>query len=467
MQKNSGDRLYRNAGFAFVAALTMVALLFSLNVMTPAAAQGLPEPTATPGDPIWRAFSTVRDAIEEERGVNLTLVQQYTYEQQEFERGIEWGCIDDILETEVSPYYFGWTFRITSLAGTTYEARVSFNLQGVAVCDRVTEGAPAGAGAAVPPPVAIGGGFELGGHVLGLGDNTVTAMQQSGMVWVKKQFRYNLGADPSSAQGMINDAQSKGFKILLGIVGDPGQMGDYDAYVSSYADFVGGVAALGADAIEVWNEPNIDREWPTGQVDGARYTQMLRASYNAIKSNNPDTIVISGAPAPTGFFGAAGCADQGCNDDVFMQQMAEAGANQYMDCVGLHYNEGIVPPNVNSGDPRGEFPTYYFSSMLQRGYSPFGGTPVCFTELGYLSGADFTRALPGGFAWAGDVSVEEHASWLAQSVSLAAQSGRVRLLIVWNIDFQRFDDDPMAGYAIIRPDGSCPACAQLGAVMGG
>jgi hypothetical protein len=27
-------------------------------------------------------------------------------------------------------------------------------------------------------------------------------------------------------------------------------------------------------------------------------------------------------------------------------------------------------------------------------------------------------------------------------------------------------DDPQAGYAMIRPDGSCPACETLGRVMG-
>ena len=29
-----------------------------------------------------------------------------------------------------------------------------------------------------------------------------------------------------------------------------------------------------------------------------------------------------------------------------------------------------------------------------------------------------------------------------------------------------YGDDPQAGYAIIRPDGSCPACDTLRAVMG-
>ena len=296
---------------------------------------------------------------------------------------------------------------------------------------------------------------------------TVGLLNSAGMTWVKKQLRYQLGDDPSVAQGLINQAKSNGFKVLLGIVGEPSQMGDFNSYIQSYASFVGGVAALGADGIEVWNEPNIDREWPAGSINGGNYTQLLAAAFNSIKSSNANTLVISGAPAPTGFFGAAGCGGGGCNDDVFMQQMAQAGAAQYMDCVGLHYNEGIVPPTQTGGDPRGEYPTYYFGSMLARGYNPFGGTQACFTELGYLSGEGFDTPIPASFGWASDTSVAEHASWLAGAATQAAQSGRVRLMIVWNVDFPFYTaTDPMGGYAMFRPDGTCPACSTLGSVMG-
>ena len=69
--------------------------------------------------------------------------------------------------------------------------------------------------------------------------------------------------------------------------------------------------------------------------------------------------------------------------------------------------------------------------------------------------------LPGSFGWAENVTLAQQASWLDQVVSLSARSGKVRLLIIWNIDFTQYGDDPMAGFAIIRPDGSCPACDAL------
>jgi hypothetical protein len=43
----------------------------------------------------------------------------------------------------------------------------------------------------------------------------------------------------------------------------------------------------------------------------------------------------------------------------------------------------------------------------------------------------------------------------------------VRLMVVFNVDFTVYGDDPQGGYAIIRPGGSCPACETLRAVTGG
>ena len=209
---------------------------------------------------------------------------------------------------------------------------------------------------------------------------------------------------------------------------------------------------------------NIDREWPAVQINGANYVPLLAKAYNAIKSANPNTLVISGALAPTGFFCAAGCTDQGCNDDVYTQQMAAAGAGNYADCIGVHYNEGIVSPQQSTGDPRDNYPTRYYGSMLNRAIGPFGNKQACFTELGYLS-PEGLGTLPGAFAWAGETSVAEQAQWLAQAAVLSAQSGRVRLMIVFNVDFTTWGSDPQAGYAIVRPDSSCPACTTLAGVL--
>ena len=316
----------------------------------------------------------------------------------------------------------------------------------------------------VPPPNP-GTGFELGGQTFNFAHPN--EMRQSGMRWAKIQVRYNLGNPPSIAQGAIDTAHSQGFKVLLSVLGDPGQLGaNPSAYYSQFASFLGGVAALGPDAIEVWNEQNIDREWPVGQISPSAYTQMLSQAYTAIKIANPNVLVISGAPAPTGFFGGA-CTGNGCDDKPFIQGMAAAGAANYADCIGVHYNEGIVPPNQTSGDPRGNPNHYtrYFPTMVKTYAQVFPNKLLCFTELGYLSPEGF-GAPPPGFEWSANTSVQEQAEWLAQAAVLSRQSGRIRIMVVWNVDSTVWGADPQAGYAIIRPNNSCLACQTLGSVMG-
>ena len=310
--------------------------------------------------------------------------------------------------------------------------------------------------AVAPPPGSIS--IELGGHVLSTSSGrTVGAMRSAGMTWMKIQSRFYHHAHPD-VSGKIASAHSNGFKILVGTVGDPDELArGGEAYLNAYTDWLQRIAAQGADAIEVWNEPNLDREWPRGQISGVAYARMLERAYQKIKQVNGATMVISAGPAPTG--AEAAFPGQVMNDDRWLREMVSGGGLNYLDCVGAHYNEGIIPPNQTSGDPRDGYFTRYFYGMLNTYYG-ITGRPICFTELGYLSSEGFP-SLPAYFSWARDVSVGQQAAWLAQAAALASQSGQVRLLIVWNVDFTHYGSDPQAGYAIIRPDGSCPACNAI------
>jgi hypothetical protein len=351
----------------------------------------------------------------------------------------------------------GWVFA------TLLTLNPSINVNSLALIE-VDPPAGGGGGGGAPPPVippATGGGFVLGGQTHSLGNPGL--MRDIGMTWVKFQHKWGPGDNPDAVAGRIQQAHANGFKVLLSIPGHP-----YPSSIdfAGYVDFLGGVAAYGPDAIEIWNEQNIDFEWPAGQINAATYVnQMLAPAYNRIKSVNSNVMVISGAPAPTGFFGG-GCSANGCDDSAYLAGMAAAGAARYMDCVGVHYNEGIISPNQESGDPRGGHYTRYYWGMVNLYWNAFGGSrPLCFTELGYLSGQDF-GGVPSRFGWAGNTTVAQHAQWLAEATSISANSGKVRMLIIFNVDFTLYSEDPQAGYAMIRPDGSCPSCPLLKQVMG-
>jgi hypothetical protein len=294
-------------------------------------------------------------------------------------------------------------------------------------------------------------------------------MKFAGMSWVKFQYKWGPGDDPSAVAGLVQQGRGNGFKVLLSITGRTAYPAQNSIDFAAYVEFLRGVAGLGGnapDAIEVWNEMNIDFEWPAGQISPSSYvSNMLAPAYNAIKSTNGNIMVISGALAPTGF-------DNGHNawsDSRYISGMAAAGAGSYADCIGVHHNAGATSPSATTGHPGGSHYSWYFFPTLNLYYNAFGGArQVCFTELGYLSGEGFS-GLPANFAWASGTSVAEHAQWLAEAASLAAQSGRVRLFVVYNVDFTTYEvsGDPQAGYAMIRPGGSCPACDTLHTVTGG
>jgi hypothetical protein len=311
---------------------------------------------------------------------------------------------------------------------------------------------------AAPPPVS-GGGFELGGHIRTW--NYLSQMSSAGMNWAKVQVHY--GQD---ASGLVGMAHSNGFKIQLSALGSR-DMVNQPNFHSDYGAWVAGMAAAGADAIEVWNEPNIDHEWPLGQISPAAYTQLLCSAYSAIKNANGGTAVISAAPAPTGYFG--GCSGNGCDDLPWLQGLVNAGAASCMDYIGAHHNAGATSPSASSGHPAdsgGGHHSWYFLPQTQLYYNIFGGSRKLFyTEMGYAS-QEGVPTFSDWFSWARGITNAQQAAWLAEAASLSSSTGMVRCLIVWNLDFSRYGDDPQDGYAIIRPDGSCPACASLGAVMG-
>jgi hypothetical protein len=55
---------------------------------------------------------------------------------------------------------------------------------------------------------------------------------------------------------------------------------------------------------------------------------------------------------------------------------------------------------------------------------------------------------------------------LARAAQLSRDSGKVRMMIIWNMDFRQWDADPQAGFSIFRPNGECRACGPIKAAMG-
>lgn len=290
--------------------------------------------------------------------------------------------------------------------------------------------------------------MELGGYVEQITEDTYNTLRSSGMNWIVLRVPYFNGASPIAERQRIEDLHEQGFKVMY-IVG--GSANDFQSqnFSRNFASYVGALATFEADAIQIWDKPDNPLYWNPQDVDPADYVALLREAAEGIEFANPDTLIISAA------------LDPGEGNDLYYQGMVAAGAADIIDCIGVTYTLGTVPPDATTGDARGEDTIYYMNPTIDLAYDTFGGTrPVCLT-IGYLSPEGYSPETDD-FAWASATTIDNQAVWLGQAAGLNRSSGRVRLMNVFNVNFTFFGIDASAGYAIIRRDGTCPACTTLG-----
>jgi len=250
--------------------------------------------------------------------------------------------------------------------------------------ERVVQ-APAGDGSAAAPTTApTGGGAgnfapatmsspDYGAQVFvwwreEICDRDLDLMKEAGFNWIKQAFSWESieGAgrgqfDWSIADRVVTHANERGLKILARLSLDPDVQGfwagDPPANGDVFAEYAGALAAryscqpgaIGCiQAYQVWNEPNLAREWGDKRPNPIEYVQFLGKAYRAIKAANPNAIVISAGMAPTGDNN-----DIAMPDDLFYDQMYQAmggSSNGYFDALGVHGAGYAAPPELDPAE---------------------------------------------------------------------------------------------------------------------
>ena len=189
-----------------------------------------------------------------------------------------------------------------------------------------------------------------------------------GFTWVKQKFPWREIEGIEKGQFdwyrtdyIVEQVEKAGLKLLVrldrqpfwsepldnqwqdnGPPGDPADFGDFcGAVAGRYRGRIG--------AYQVWNEPNLDREWGLRPPDPAGYTELLKACYTAIKAADPAAIVISAGLAPTGTDSTEAMPDQ-----KFLQGMYDAGAADYFDVLGVNAPGYKAPPELAPAEAEAE-----------------------------------------------------------------------------------------------------------------
>ncbi|MBE2201511.1 MAG: hypothetical protein IAE79_23065 [Anaerolinea sp.] len=169
-------------------------------------------------------------------------------------------------------------------------------------------------------------GIEKGAYDWYRTDLIVQMVEESGLQMVVRLDQNPLWAVASLPDAQINDNQPPV---------DYQDFGDFCHAVA--ARYHGRIAAY-----QVWNEPNLSREWGGQPPDPAAYTELLRVCYEGIKTADPGAIVISAGLAPTGT-----TLPVAMPDGEFLQGMYAAGAGAYFDVLGVHAPGYKAPPEMS------------------------------------------------------------------------------------------------------------------------
>ena len=124
----------------------------------------------------------------------------------------------------------------------------------------------------------------------------------------------------------------------LPAVSPPDDLQDFYDYVFAVANRYQGRV----EAYQVWNEPNLAREWGGHPPNPAEYVDMLKVGYQAVKAADPKAIVISAGLAPT-----TRNDREAMPDLQFIQGMYDAGGRPYFDALGVHAAGFKSPPETD------------------------------------------------------------------------------------------------------------------------
>ncbi|NLV73148.1 MAG: cellulase family glycosylhydrolase [Chloroflexi bacterium] len=344
------------------------------------------------------------------------------------------------------------------------------------------------------PPPSGGSGFGYGIQADFISDGDYArlfgAINELGLRWVKQQvewFRYNPAPgvyDWGALDRLVDTANANGINVMFSVVKAPSwarPAGDTEqgppADPATYAAFVGEMAARyrgRVRAYEIWNEQNLYYEWGGrgGKLSAARYVELLAAAYAAIKTNDPNAIVISGALTPTGVTDY----DISVDDRLYLEQMYQAGLARYCDAVGIHPSGFNNPPEANwydwSDSSAPSFkghPSFFFRSNMEAyrnimvAYGD-GWKKLWVTEFGWASVDGLGVGPAYGYGYAADNSEAEQAAWITTAYRMGANWGWVGPMFLWNLNFAPVSgpSDEKAAFGIVRADWSPrPAYAAI------
>jgi hypothetical protein len=195
-------------------------------------------------------------------------------------------------------------------------------------------------------------------------ERTAEMAREAGIGWARQEFIWaEIEAEPgvfnwTKYDQIVELLHRNGIQVIARLdrppawarsrasaTGSSGPPDDFDAY----GDFVEEFARHFRDRIyyyQIWNEPNLSREWNDAPIDPAEYTRLLKIAYTRAKAVDPNIHILSAPLAIT--LGETFTPDsplyRNMNDLQFLEEMYMAGAKEYFDILSANaFGLGSTP----------------------------------------------------------------------------------------------------------------------------
>lgn len=320
--------------------------------------------------------------------------------------------------------------------------------------------------------------------------NALGLTKQLKMGWIKVQIPWEA-AEPEAGQftdlyrqtvSLVQRAHLEGFKVLVSVNRAPywarppgadltrhGPPSDPNAYAQFINKLIVDIEPQFIDAIEIWNEPNLVREWAGVPMNGGEYMRFFEPAYYAARAADPEIIVVTAGLAPVGDI-----PNQAEDDRQFLREMYAAGLMNFPDArIGLHpYGWANSPDerccSVGSWKDAPQFFMLdtieeYRQIALDNGDS---GRKFWLTEFGWGTYKGISRdaqdAPPPDSAQFFDlVSLEQQARYVMRAIEIfqkAPYAGYVEMAFLWNMNYATLPNaiegrGEQAGYSLLDASG--------------
>ncbi|GEO36188.1 hypothetical protein SAE02_03360 [Skermanella aerolata] len=304
---------------------------------------------------------------------------------------------------------------------------------------------------AIPGQLGIATPFE---ELVGRSETEMNAefadYAKLGVDWLRTDFRWHY-AQPDGAGGytwapfekLVDAAVRYDIKVVAILHDPPDWIGDRGgmnspANVDAFGKFAEAAAVRFKGKVQHWeigNEQNLYNSQSLPDV--AAYTQSLKSAYRAIKSVDPQSIVISGglSPVPKSSGGNVSAVE-------FLQKMYASGAGAYFDALGYHpYSWPLQPDDPASWNGWKMMKLAIRETMVENGDA---AKQIWITEMG--------APTKGG---AKAVSEQAQAYMLQKAADLAHSYSWAGPLMWYSYKDRGGDRrDTENWFGLIRPDGT-------------